>query len=185
MTVLELFLLAVSLCFDTLAVSIAAGLHGAAPVPYQRVRFVLVLALCQTLMPLAGWLLGGQLLTVVGAAGRWVALALLCLVGGRMVSDAFRPSGSEVKAPDSFSMKHSVAVGIATSIDALAVGVSLAMVPARILLALSFFFFVTAAVAAAGLLLGARIARRCHSAVPSLVGGVVLVCIGLKIAFGG
>lgn len=184
MSFIELFLLAVSLCFDTLAVSIAAGLQrGAAWFP--RARFVAILAVCQTVMPLAGWLFGCELETLVGAAGRWIALALLCFVGGRMIWEALRPDRDDVKAPDSFSVKQAVAVGVATSIDALAVGVSLAMVPTRIVLALALFFSVTAAVATAGLLLGARIASRCHSTVPSLAGGVVLICIGLKIAFLG
>ena len=127
MGLFELFLVAVGLSMDAFAVSICKGLAT----PKLRPRHLLVVGLWfggfQALMPLLGYFLGAAFQRYITAVDHWVAFVLLALIGGNMIREAFSP---ESEAADcSLSVKVMAPMAIATSIDALAVGVTFALLP--------------------------------------------------------
>ena len=129
MGLVELLLVAAGLSMDAFAVSICKGLG----MKEVNLKVAVVLALFfggfQALMPLIGWALGSQFLGIIGPIDHWVAFVLLCLIGGSMVKEA-RSDDEEAGADNtSFAFKTMLLLAIATSIDALAVGVTFALLP--------------------------------------------------------
>ena len=177
----EIFLIAVSLALDAFAVSVSSGISIPGFGPRQAVKMGLWFGTFQFLMPLLGWLLGSSVSRYIEAVDHWVAFALLAIIGGRMVWGSLRHgAGDEEEAPSDLSAKRLCLLAIATSIDALAVGVSMAFMSVPVLLSavvIGVVAFVLSVVGGlAGKRLGALFQRRAE-----LVGGLVLVGIGLKI----
>ncbi|MBR4660247.1 MAG: manganese efflux pump [Bacteroidales bacterium] len=176
------FLIAVSLCFDTLAVSMVGG---ACTSGRSRAKDLLIIgsfALFQGGFALLGWLLGHSVLELIDRFDHWIAFLLLSWIGLKMVVEALRP-GRQEEGPDLLKPASLVMASVATSIDALAVGISFAMMEmplATILLDSLLIAAVTAVAAAIGLYggkhLGDKFGRRCN-----LIGGLVLFLIGVKI----
>ena len=123
----ELLLIAVGLSMDAFAVSICKGLSVQNVKPKLAACVALYFGGFQALMPLIGYFLGSSLKSLIEAYDHWVAFVLLALIGVNMIREAF---GEEEKQNDSFSFRTMFMMAIATSIDALAVGVSFAMVGA-------------------------------------------------------
>lgn len=180
MDYLSLFVLACALAMDTFAVALATGFTINPPAGRQVFRMAFHFGLFQALMPTIGWLAGSALHWIIYAVDHWVAFALLAFVGGKMIWVAIRKDKDEKPQNDPTSGWELVVLSVATSIDALAVGISLAMVDGQILLPALIIGLVTAAFTAAGMLLGGRVGIMWGRRVEAL-GGIVLVAIGTRI----
>lgn len=182
MTLVEILLLAVSLCFDTLAVSIVGGSCIAEISAWKRVKIILYFALFQAGFTFAGWALGTTLSRLIESFDHWIAFILLSYIGGKMLIDAFRQDG-KVEKVDLLNTKTLIVSSVATSIDALAVGISLSMLQmntGRIFLTVAAVGIFTALAAALGLGCGEKLGRllggKCN-----VIGGLILIAIGIKI----
>ncbi|MBO4657488.1 MAG: manganese efflux pump [Bacteroidales bacterium] len=181
MTFIEILLLAIGLSFDTLAFSIVGGLCIKNLKPAQNIRIISTFGLIQAVFMLAGWLLGGSFVHYIEAYDHWLAFALLLFIGGKMVLDSLKPS--EEKNVDLMNTSQLMLAAVATSIDALAVGISMAALQfdvRRIILALVTVFIVTAGASELGLK-GGEWAARLIGKKSYLIGGLVLIAIGVKI----
>lgn len=181
----SLFALAVALAMDAFAVAIVTGLT--LPVLTRRHVFRLAFhfGLFQALMPVVGWVTGKAVHHLITAVDHWVAFCLLAVVGGRMVwgalhGDAHHDGDHKPAVKDPTSGWTLVILSVATSLDALAVGLSLAMVDSTIVLPALVIGVVAASFTAVGMLLGRRIGVRWGERV-EVVGGLLLIGIGVKI----
>ena len=179
----DLLLLAIGVSMDAFAVSIGKGLS----VKKVTVREMLSVALWfggfQALMPLIGYLLGVSFADLVTKVDHWIAFGLLALIGGNMIREAIedRKKGEKHEHADSsFAFKTMLLLAIATSIDALAVGVSLAFLSVNIWRSILVIGLTTGAFSVVGLLIGKKVGCRFHE-VAQLLGGVILIAIGVKI----
>ncbi len=163
---------------DAFAVSIAKGISAGRVRVGQALSAGLWFGGFQALMPLLGYFLGRSFASVIGAWDHWVAWALLTLIGGNMVREALWGNHEHVSAD--FSVPAMLPLAIATSIDALAVGVSLACLQISVWMPVTVIGFVTAAFSVAGVCLGNVFGLRFRSRA-GLTGGVVLMLIGLNI----
>lgn len=183
MSYIEIILLAISLCFDTLAVSIVQGSCNHNMTRIQRLSIETTFGFIQALFIFFGWLLGSAFLQYISSFDHWVAFSLLLLVGGKMVIEYFKPE-EERKCVDLLSLGTRILTGIATSIDALAVGISLAMMADFGWMKIGVTFIIVAlvtAIASAIGLGGGKLASRILGRKSSLIGGLVLIAIGVKI----
>ncbi len=181
--IIEILLIAVGLSMDAFAVSLCKGLK------MQRVnhRHAFVISLFfggfQALMPLIGWVLGSQFERYIAAIDHWVAFALLAIVGTKMIIEAVKGESEEQDCSnDHLDLKELVILAVATSIDALAVGISFAFLDVKILPAVLLIGLTTFVLSYAGVALGNRFGSR-YKSKAELAGGVILVLIGLKILF--
>ncbi len=178
MGIVELFILAVGLAMDAFAVSICKGLSIRTLKLRQALVVGLWFGLFQALMPLAGWLLGSAFAEMVESVDHWIAFVLLSIIGGNMVREGL--SRDEEELDDSLAFGIMLMLAVATSIDALAVGISFAFLKVDIVLAVSFIGVVTFAISAVGVKIGNLFGAR-YKSKAELLGGVVLILIGLKI----
>ena len=128
-------------------------------------------------MPLIGWLLGRQFEGLIKSVDHWVAFVLLALIGANMVRESF---GKDEEVNDSFSFKTMLPLAVATSIDALAVGVTFAFLEVQILPAIALIGVTTFTFSAAGVKIGNVFGVRFKSKA-ELAGGVILILLGIKI----
>ena len=163
---------------DAFAVSVCKGLA------MQRIRwksvFVIGLyfGLFQALMPVAGYLLGASFRGFVEAIDHWIAFVLLSLIGGNMIKEANDPEDD--KRTDKVDFRTMLPLAIATSIDALAVGVTFAFLKVNVVLASAVIGIVTFAISDCGVVIGNKFGDKFQNRA-KLAGGVVLVLIGVKI----
>ena len=180
----ELLALAVALAMDALAVSIAAGITLGRPRPAQLARMPLTFGLFQAAMPIAGWLLGLSVRHLIESWDHWIAFALLAFVGINMLREAFSSCEEEIENRDPTSGVTLLLLAVATSIDALAVGLSLALLRQPIAFPALVIGVVCALLSLGGMLLGARLGRLdCVRRWASAAGGLVLLGIGVKILY--
>lgn len=182
MSFFEVFLLAVGLCFDTLAVSMVGGACIGRLTFGKVAKILLFMALFQGGFTFIGWALGASVEPYICRFDHWVAFGLLAFIGGKMIVDGLS-SGREEKPVDLLSTGKLILASAATSIDALAVGISLAIVGTacgRMLYYCAVIALVTALAAAIGLFGGDRIGRRIGRSI-NLIGGLILIGIGVKI----
>jgi manganese efflux pump family protein len=174
----SLLAVAVALAMDAFAVAVVAG-STVHPLTWRHVfRLSFHFGLFQALMPLLGWAGGVAVHRFLAPVDHWIAFALLAGVGGSMVIGARREE--ERASVDPTSGWTLVGLSVATSIDALAVGLSLALVGSPILLPAAVIGIVALLFTATGMLLGRRIGRRWGKRVV-ILGGVVLIAIGANI----
>ena len=182
MSIWELFVIAVGLSMDAFAVSVCKGLSAG------RVRLGHALTAgiwfggFQALMPFLGWLLGSRFQSFISSVDHWIAFLLLGLIGLNMVRESRSQEEEEVGA--SFAPKAMLPLAVATSIDALAVGVSFAAVGTNILAAVALIGLVTLVMSAVGVKIGNLFGTR-YKALAERAGGVVLILMGLKILLQG
>ena len=180
MNLATLFAIAVGLAMDACAVALIAGIT-LRPITRRHVfRLTFHLGLFQALMPVIGWWAGTLVQRAIADIDHWVAFALLAFVGAKMIRESCRVATHEGSRTDPTRGMDLVLLSIATSIDALAVGLSLALVAEPIVLPALVIGFVTAGLSALAMLLGRRLGVRWGKRM-ELVGGVVLVGIGVKI----
>lgn len=178
MGIAELVIIAVGLSMDAFAVSIGKGLS----LKQIKLRHVLSVGLWfggfQALMPLIGYLLGATFTAVVSDFDHWVAFFLLGIIGFNMIRDSF--SKEEEKHDDDFSFRTMLMLAVATSIDALAVGVSFAFLSVDLWISVALIGIITAAFSAVGLKIGNIFGNK-YKSKAEFTGGVVLVLMGVKI----
>lgn len=173
-------LIAIALALDSFSVSLCGGslLEGACHKSHIAIRTGLVMGGFQAIMPLAGWL-GGSLLTrYLDAYDHWIAFALLTIIGGRMVYEALHPQCDSSVNLERWSIL--ALLGLATSIDALAIGVSYAFIGSAILVPVAVIGLVAYSFSYAGVLLGARLGPFLRDRAPAL-GGLLLITLGVRI----
>lgn len=178
MSIFELFLVAVGLSMDAFAVSICKGLALRRASLKSMALVGLWFGGFQALMPVAGYLLGAQFKDAITAVDHWIAFGLLAVIGGNMIREAL--SGGEEEADPSLGAKAMLVLALATSIDALAVGVTFAFLKVDIIWAVSLIGVITFALSAAGVKVGAIFGGKFRSKA-ELAGGAVLILMGLKI----
>lgn len=178
MGLLELFIIAVGLSMDAFAVAICKGLSVRTLRPRHAVITGLYFGGFQALMPLIGFLLGVQFQSLITSVDHWIAFVLLALIGGNMVRES--RAQEEEGLSDSFSFATMLPLAVATSIDALAVGVTFAFLSVDIVPAVSFIGVITFCLSAVGVAIGHRFGARYKSRA-ELAGGIVLVLMGCKI----
>ncbi|MCI2048797.1 MAG: manganese efflux pump MntP family protein [Lachnospiraceae bacterium] len=190
MTILELFLIAVGLSMDAFAVSVCKGLA----MPKLKARSMLIIGAWfggfQALMPVLGWLLGAGFSGKIQKVDHWIAFILLALVGGNMIREAIGEAKRNRDGCDCASdktadkaqtdVKTMFMLAVATSIDALAVGVTFAFLNVNIIEAALFIGIITFTISAAGVYVGHRFGER-WSYRAEFAGGAVLCILALKI----
>ena len=180
MNIFDLILLAIGVSMDAFAVSIAKGLATQRLRPRHYVSVALWFGGFQALMPVIGYFLGANFASIVESCDHWIAFVLLAVIGGKMLYDTFTGGEDEDSTGSDFRFKTMLVLAIATSIDALAIGVSLAFLKVDIWSAIAFIGATTASFSTLGLRLGNIFGYRYkHGA--ELTGGVVLILIGAKI----
>lgn len=181
MSIFELIILAVGLSMDAFAVSVCKGLS-------MKRADIRGMASCgiwfgsfQALMPLLGFLIGSLFADKIVAIDHWIAFALLALIGANMLKEAFSKSDGCDSASADLSVKTMLTMAIATSIDALAVGISLSMAGnVNIWLAILFIGVITCALSAVGVKIGSIFGDKFEKKA-QIAGGVILILMGLKI----
>ena len=178
MTIFELFVLAVGLSMDAFAVAVCKGL-AIGKIQWKHVVIVgLWFGGFQALMPLIGYLLGSSFAEYIAAVDHWIAMILLVLIGANMVRESLDKDPEHVNP--SLGFKTMLVMAIATSIDALAVGVTFAFLEVRILPAVSFIGVITFLLSALGVKIGSIFGTR-YKSKAELAGGVILILLGIKI----
>ena len=181
MNVLEILLIGVGLSMDAFAVSICKGLC----MPKLTFKNMLIVGVWfggfQALMPLIGYFLGSFFADMITKYAHWIAFVLLIIIGGNMIKEAM---GEEEKVDACMDAKEMFILAIATSIDALAVGVTFAFLKVQIVPAVSFIGCVTFVCSAIGVKIGSIFGSKYRSKA-EFCGGVILILIGLKILLNG
>ncbi len=179
MGLLELFILAVGLSMDAFAVSVCKGLATERVELKHSAITGIWFGGFQALMPLAGFLLGTSFEKYVTKIDHWIAFILLGAIGANMLKEAFSKEANDTDC--SFSFKTMLVMAVATSIDALAVGISLALLPdINILAAVTFIGVTTFIFSAVGVRLGNVFGGK-YKSKAEFLGGAILILLGLKI----
>lgn len=173
-----LFLIGVGLSMDAFAASICKGLAMGRIRWRQGAVIALLFGGFQALMPLLGWALGRQFEGYITSIDHWIAFLLLGWIGGKMIWDAFHDEGS--CCPAGFDLREVLMLAVATSIDALAVGVTFAFLRVQILPAVAFIGCTTFVLSIVGVRVGTVFGARYKSRA-ELAGGGILVLMGVKI----
>lgn len=174
----ELFIIAVSLSMDAFAVSICKGLSTGRPRLSHCLTCGAWFGGFQALMPLIGWLLGVRFQGMIVSVDHWVAFMLLGLIGFNMVRESRGGEADELDC--SFGPRAMLPLAVATSIDALAVGVTFAFLRVDIVSAIFFIGATTFVLSAAGVKAGSIFGSRFKSKA-ELAGGLILIAMGIKI----
>lgn len=176
----ELFLIAIGLSMDAFAVAICKGLQ----MPKMNFRHAAVIALFfggfQALMPLLGWLLGRQFESYITSIDHWIAFALLAVIGGKMVVESFKKEQEAETTLIKLDLKELLVLSVATSIDALAVGITFAFLKVQIVPAVSLIGLTTFVLSALGVFIGHKFGAK-YKSKAELAGGIILILIGVKI----
>lgn len=184
MTHIEIWLLALALAMDCFAVSVASGIIFKRLMPKQMTAMVFLFGLFQALNPLLGWLGTELFRSLIESIDHWIAFAVLCALGVRMIMDSFKEE--EKKSFNPRRLKVIFALAIATSIDALAVGISFSCTGysslASLIYPLTVIGMVSSLMTALGLCLGLRFGKAFAERLRAeLWGGLILVAIGIKV----
>jgi len=177
--ILALVLVAVGLAMDSFTVAICGGLQMHRVQFRMAVRIAFMFGLFQALMPVLGWLAGTRVIELVAEWDHWVAFGLLAAVGGKMIWEALR-GDPECQLVDPRDWRILAALSIATSIDALAVGLSFAVVRQPILTPALLTGVITFGLSLGGVYLGHRFGSLIHQRA-QLAGGILLILIGSRI----
>lgn len=178
MTIAEILIIAVGVAMDAFAVSICKGLSVRTVGASHFLKVGLWFGGFQALMPVIGYYAGTAFSDAVCSVDHWIAFILLGIIGGNMIREAF--SGDEEHADSDFSFRTMLAMAVATSVDALAIGVSFAFLRVSIWMAVAFIGIITAVFSMVGLKIGNVFGSR-YKSYAELAGGVILVLMGVKI----
>ena len=178
MSFIDIFLIGVALSMDAFAVSICKGLSVNKVEPKHLLTCGIYFGGFQAIMPLIGFLLGFKFEKLIVSVDHWIAFILLALIGGNMIKEAL--SGDEEEENASFSFRTMIPLAVATSIDALAVGISFAFLGVDIVEAAVLIGITTFVLSGVGVYVGNIFGAK-YKSKAEIVGGVVLILIGLKI----
>ena len=181
--VIELFLLGVGLSMDAFAVSVCKGLGMKKLNKKQALIIGLYFGGFQALMPFVGWLLGSQFQKYITSIDHWIAFILLGFIGGKMMIEAVREWNEEevvdvMDAP--IDHKNMLVLAVATSIDALTVGITFAFLGTPIVKAITIIGITTMVISIAGVVVGNFFGSK-YKSKAEFIGGLILVLLGLKI----
>ena len=182
MGIVELLLTAIALSMDAFAVSVCKGL-GMRRMRYDQALVIsLYFGVFQALMPLIGWLLGTSFSRYIQAFDHWIAFVLLAFLGGKMLWDVFheKEDGEQESAERRLDHRELFMLAIATSIDALAVGIAFACLDVNIWSSISIIGVTTLVISFAGVWIGNRFGNRFQKKA-EIAGGLELILIGVKI----
>lgn len=183
MGLLELFLIAVGLSMDAFAVSICKGLCMKKCTWRKSVIVGLYFGVFQAGMPTIGYFLGVQFKNMITSIDHWIAFVLLALIGANMIKEALTDDGEEAACSvdgDELAVKEMLGLAVATSIDALAVGVTFAFLQVDIVPAVSFIGVTTFVISMAGVKIGNVFGAK-YKTKAELAGGIILILMGIKI----
>ncbi len=180
-TWIELLLIGIGLAMDAFAVAVCKGLAMKTLNKKQTVVIGLYFGGFQALMPLLGWLLGIQFQRYITQIDHWIAFVLLALIGGNMIRESFLKEEETVVAEDQpINHKEMLLLAVATSIDALAVGITFAFLEMPILRAISIIGVTTFFIAVLGVVIGHIFGNK-YKNKAEFAGGLILVLLGVKI----
>jgi len=182
MSLLELLLLAIGLSMDAFAVAVCKGLCMR-KVTLKKAGIVgLYFGLFQAVMPLLGYVLAKQFAKYITAFDHWIAFALLTFLGIRMIVEALKKDEEEASCQGEADLgfRNMVVLAVATSIDALAIGISLAFLKVDILPAVSLIGVITFLLSMLGVKIGNVFGMK-YKSKAEIAGGIILICIGVKI----
>ena len=180
---IELFLIAISLSMDAFAVAICKGLN------MRKLNYTHTFIIAtffggfQGLMPLIGWFLGKQFARYIINFDHWIAFILLAFIGGQMIHEALKKDNEKCDINENLNIKELFILAIATSIDALAVGITFALIPnTNILTSITLIGIITFVLSIIGVFIGNKFGSKFKSKA-ELAGGIILILIGSKILF--
>lgn len=181
MSVLSIFLIALGLAMDAFAVSLTAGFKVEEEKKGRiAIKLGVFFGLAQGIMPVIGWFFGTNFQRFIEGIDHWIALILLTIIGGKMIIEAFKDEEDDEDNKHFFSNKNLLMLAIATSIDALAVGISFGCLSVNIVLAACIVALVTGILCTIAVYIG-KVCGKLLEGKAELFGGVVLVFIGIKI----
>lgn len=181
MSLISVFFIGIGLSMDAFAVSIAKGMTMK---KHEVLRYALILAvffgMFQALMPLLGWLAGSYFQEIIASFDHWIAFGLLAIIGINMIREALHPDLDQQDA--SLSLQTILILAIATSIDALAVGISFALLEVDIVLAIVIIGITTFVLSFLAVFIGHFMGGLLEK-YAGILGGIILLLIGIKIVF--
>ena len=183
MTLLEIFLIGIGLSMDAFAVAICKGLAMPNKVDKKGALLIaLYFGVFQAVMPTLGWLLGSQFARYVTRFAPWIAFVLLAWIGGNMIRESLSKEEREEEETGSVSHKELLVLAVATSIDALAVGVTFSMLELAVSIAVAVILIgcTTFVISLAGVYVGNVFGAK-YKSKAEFVGGAILILIGVKI----
>lgn len=180
MSALELFILAVGLSMDAFAVSVCKGLAMKKITLKKSFIVGLYFGIFQAGMPLIGYFLGSAFSEKISNIDHWIAFVLLSLIGASMIKEALSKEEEEELEDAELGFKNMSVLAIATSIDALAVGVTFAFLKVSIIPAVSFIGMTTLILSMIGVKIGNIFGTK-YKSKAEIVGGIILICMGIKI----
>lgn len=178
----ELLLIGIGLSMDAFAVSVCKGLGMRKTDKSSAVIIALFFGGFQAIMPVIGWALGKQFEQYIVAYDHWISFVLLAFIGGKMLYETLKDDEQEVSLCTCLNMKELFALAVATSIDALAVGVTFAFLQINIVRAITVIGMTTFAISLGGVYIGNRFGSRFEKKA-EIAGGIILIFIGVKILF--
>jgi putative Mn2+ efflux pump MntP len=181
MDVITIFLIAIGLSMDSFAISITSGLILCKANFQKTLKTALSLAFFQAAMPVIGWFLGKGLKQYIESADHWIAFSLLLLIGGRMIWEGLKKQ-EDRKIFDPTNNLVLAGLGLATSIDALVIGLSFGLLDVSLLLPILIIGVMTFVASFLGVYMGCLLVRSTRLRI-EILGGVVLIGIGIKILF--
>lgn len=182
MFLVDALLVGVGLSMDAFAASVCKGLQRSRIDWAQALVTALSFGLFQAVMPIIGWALGSSFAHLIEPVDHWIAFALLAAVGGKMLYDAWKGEGECPVAPERFDLRELLMLSVATSIDALVVGISFSMSGTDIWGTAVVIGVTTFLLSLAGFAIGNRFGTRYERAA-TILGGCVLILLGFKILF--
>lgn len=181
----ELVIIAVGLAMDAFAVAVCKGLNMRRINPKQTALIALFFGGFQAGMPLIGWFIGSRFAHYIESIDHWVTFILLAIIGGKMIWESFKNDDDECDCGESkLDLKELTALAIATSIDALAVGVAFALEKVNIALSVTLIGVITAILSAVGVFIGHKFGAK-YKNKAEFAGGLVLVLMGAKFLLEG
>lgn len=177
----EIFLVGIGLSMDAFAVALCKGLNMKKLNYFHAVIIALFFGGFQALMPFIGWFLGNSFEAYILSVDHWIAFGLLAYIGGKMAYDAIKGKEEEIEnSGDKLDIKELFIMAIATSIDALAVGITLAFSKIPIMQSITIIGVTTFVLSITGVLIGNRFGMKFKNKA-EIAGGVILILIGCKI----
>ena len=178
MSAVELLLLSIGLAMDAFAVSVCKGISMKKMNWKKAIIIGLYFGGFQALMPTIGYFLGSAFQSLITSIDHWIAFILLGIIGGGMIKEAFEDDKENVN--DDVGFKTMIILAIATSIDALAVGITFAFLNANLILAVSLIGIITVVISVIGTKIGNRFGDK-YERKAEMVGGIILIFLGIKI----
>ncbi len=180
MSFLDILLLSLALSMDSFAISLTSGVIMRRIFVWKALKIALFLSVFQAFMPLAGWFIGLEFKQHIEHYDHWIAFIVLFFLGSKMIIESVRKKDDERCCFDPSNTKTLIGLSIATSIDALAVGISLAFVGQAMLTTILTIGITTFICSLAGIYIGAKFGKRMKSGA-EILGGILLILIGIRI----